>query len=144
MLIGSYLGVLGDRRRTAVPKKFLEELGNEPIVAKWYEDCLVIVSKNFWNKVLSRLTGGTGVLQLGIRDIERFIVGSAFELEPDNQGRIIVPEILAQYAHFDKDLMFVGLGDRVEVWDKQIWDMKSQELARTTKEYIETISNGKS
>src|SRR5579859_5090648 len=122
MLIGSYLGNLGEKRRTAIPKKFLAEIGELPIVAKWYEDCLVLVSQDFWNKVLDRLTGGTRVLELGIRDIERFVVGSAFQVEPDNQGRIIIPEILAEYAHLDKDLMFVGLGDRVEIWNKVDWD----------------------
>ncbi|SRR5258708_5103559 len=139
MLIGSYLGNLGDKRRAAIPKKFLAELGDEPIVAKWYEDCLVLVSRKFWESVLDRLTGGTKILELGIRDIERFIVGSAFEVEPDSQGRIIVPEILAEYAHLNKDLMFVGLGDRVEIWDKKSWDTKSEELAKTTKEFIERL-----
>ncbi|SRR5258706_5602033 len=139
MLIGSYFGNLGDKRRTAIPKRFLVELGDEPIIAKWYEGCLVLVSRDFWNRVLDRLTGGTRILELGIRDIERFIVGSAFEVEPDNQGRIIIPEILAMYANLNKDLMFVGLGDRVEVWDKQTWDTKSEELVTTTKEYIEGL-----
>ena len=139
MLIGSYLGNLGEKRRTAIPKKFLVELGDDPVIAKWYEDCLVIVSQDFWNKVLDRLTGGTKVLELGIRDIERFIVGSAFQTEPDNQGRIIVPEILVRYAHLNKDLMFVGLGDRVEVWDKEAWEKKSEEVVTTTKEFIEKL-----
>ncbi|SRR6266404_3048003 len=139
MLIGSYIGNLGDKRRTAVPKKFLVELGDQPIIAKWYEDCLVLVSQEFWKDLLERLTGGKRVLELGVRDIERFILGSAFETEPDAQGRIIIPEILAKYANFDKDLVFVGLTDRVEIWEKQIWDKKSMELAKTTKEYIEEL-----
>ena len=139
MLIGSYLGILGDKRRVAVPKKFLLELGEGPVIAKWYEDCLVLVSSKFWKDLLSRLTGGSKVINLGTRDIERFILGSAFETEPDNQGRIIIPEILAQYSHITKDLVFVGLGDRVEIWSKSVWDEKSQDLAKTTKEYIESI-----
>jgi MraZ protein len=139
MLIGSYLGNLGDKRRTAIPKKFLTELGDEPIIAKWYEDCLVVVSKEFWNKVLGRLTGGTNILRFGIQDIERFIVGSAYQLEPDNQGRIIIPEMLAEYANLNKDLVFVGLGDRVEIWDKNFWDKKSEEVIKTSKEYIEEL-----
>jgi MraZ protein len=140
MLIGSYLGNLSDARRVAVPKKFLNEIGPKPVLAKWYEDCLILVSAEFWNTILSRLTGGTKVAGLGVRDIERFILGSAFELEPDAQGRIIVPELLAGYADLSKDLVFVGLGDRIEIWNKDKWDTKSQELAKTTKEYIENLS----
>ncbi|MBI3396913.1 division/cell wall cluster transcriptional repressor MraZ [Candidatus Woesebacteria bacterium] len=139
MLIGSYLGNLGDKRRVAIPKKFLDELGKNPIIAKWYEDCLILVSDNFWKVLLNRLTGGGRNLNLGVRDIERFILGSAFETEPDNQGRIVIPELLAEYANLNKELVFVGLTDRVEIWSKEAWDKKSQGLAIGTKEYIESL-----
>jgi MraZ protein len=140
MLIGSYLGVLGDKRRTAIPKKYLKELGQELILAKWYEDCLVLVNRKFWEALLTRLTGGLKVASLGVRDIERFILGSAFEVEPDNQGRIIIPEVLVSYANLDKELIFLGLGDRIEIWSKSVWDKKAEMIAKTTKEFIEQIA----
>ncbi len=140
MITGSYVGRLGEKRRVAVPKKFLKELGEKPILAKWYEDCLILVSSDFWSALLKRLTGGSSVISLGVRDIERFILGSAYETEPDTQGRIIIPEILANYANLKDELVFVGLTDRVEIWEKGIWDKKSTELARVTKEYIERLA----
>lgn len=140
MLIGSYLGILSDKRRVAVPKKFLIELGETPVIAKWYEDCLVLVSTKFWQQLLSRLTGGSKVISLGVRDVERFILGSAFETEPDAQGRILLPEILVEYAKVTKELIFVGLIDRVEIWPKEVWDEKAQKLAGETKDYIEELA----
>jgi MraZ protein len=140
MLLGSYLGSLSAKRRVAVPKKFLTELGEKPIIAKWYEDCLVLVSVAFWDSLFERLTGGKKAIGLGIRDIERFILGSAFETEPDGQGRIVIPEILTEYSGLGKELVFVGLKDRVEIWPKENWDKKSEGLAKTTKEYIEELS----
>jgi MraZ protein len=140
MLIGSYQGLLSESRRVAVPKKFITELGEKPIVAKWYEDCLIMVSNGFWESLSKRLTGDHKTIDLGVRDIERFILGSAFETEPDDQGRIIIPEILAKYAKFDKDLVFVGLIDRIEIWPKSVWDSKSETLAKSTKDYIESLN----
>ncbi len=140
MLIGSYLGILSDARRVAVPKKFLIELGENPVLAKWYEDCLILVSSDFWDKLSVRLTGDKKTFDLGVRDIERFILGSAFEVEPDEQGRIIIPEILFNYAKLEKETIFIGLIDRVEVWPKSVWDEKSESLAKTTKEYIENLA----
>lgn len=131
---------MGEKRRVAVPKRFLSELGENPIIAKWYEDCLILVSAKFWDGLFERLTGGKKAIGYGVRDIERFILGSAFEVDPDDQGRVIVPEILAEYAHFEKDLVFVGLRDRIEIWPKRVWDAKSAELAKTTKEYIEGLA----
>jgi MraZ protein len=82
------------------------------------------------------------VASLGVRDIERFILGSAFEVEPDNQGRIIIPEVLASYANLNKELIFLGLGDRIEIWSKSVWDKKAEMIAKTTKEFIEQIAEG--
>ncbi len=140
MLIGSYQSNLGDKRRVAVPKKFIESLGEKPIIAKWYENCLVLVSQEFWEKLLNRLTGGKKTASLGVRDIERFILGSAYEVEPDTQGRIIIPELLAHYGGLKQEVVFIGLGDRVEVWSKEAWDSKATELSKTTRDYIESLS----
>lgn len=134
------MGNLSDARRVAVPKKFLKELGGSPILAMWYEDCLILVSSAFWERLLSRLTGGKKTAGLGVRDIERFILGSAFETEPDEQGRIVIPELLSAYAGLSREAVFVGLVDRVEIWSRAAWDEKSKDLAKTTKEYIEDLS----
>ena len=140
MLIGSYLGLLGEKRRTAVPKRFLDELGEKLVVAKWYDGCLVLVSEGFWEALLNRLTGGSRVASLGVRDIERFILGSAFEVIPDSQGRIIIPEILASFAGLDNELVFLGLGDRVEIWGRKVWEEKAGKIAETTRDYIENLA----
>lgn len=140
MLIGSYAGNVSDARRVAVPKKFLNELGEHPIIAKWYENCLIVVSAEFWNVILQRLTGETKVASLMVRDIERFILGSAYELSPDGQGRVVIPDLLTEYSGIKKDAVFVGLGDRVEIWPKETWDDISKNLAKVTKEYIEELA----
>lgn len=139
MLIGSYPGSLNEKRRVTVPKKYLADIGTKPVLAKWYEDCLILVSINFWNELIEKLSGGKRPSSLGMRDIERFILGSAFEVEPDELGRIVIPEILAKYANLDKEVVFVGLLDRVEIWSREVWDEKSLGLSRTTKEFLENL-----
>jgi len=139
MLIGSYPGSINEKRRVTVPKKFLTEVGEKPVLAKWYEGCLILVSLNFWNNLVEKLSGGKRPATVGIRDIERFILGSGFEVEPDELGRIVIPEILAKYANLDKETVFVGLLDRIEIWRRETWDQKSEELAKTTKDFIENL-----
>lgn len=140
MLIGSYLGSLSEKRRIAVPKKFLTELGEKPIVAKWYEDCLILVDNDFWDRLYKRISGDQKIVNLGIREIERFILGSAFELEPDEQGRVVLPEVLVTYANLGNEVIFLGLSDRVEIWNKEIWETRVNKLEKVTKEYIENIN----
>jgi len=118
MLLGNYQAVLSDSRRVAVPKKFMRELGENLVLAMWYEDCLILVKDNFWEALSKNLVGDSRK-GWGVRDLERFILGSAFEITLDDQGRIIIPETLAEYA--------------------KIWDKKAKELSVTTKEYIEEL-----
>lgn len=139
MIIGSYIGSLNEKRRVALPKRFLNELGDRPIIAKWYEDCLIVVGSDFWGKLIERLSGGKKAVTFGVREIERFILGSAFELEPDAQGRVVIPEVLCNFAGLEEEIVFVGLIDRVEIWPLKTWETKSKEIAKTTKDYIESL-----
>src|SRR3989344_8788463 len=111
MLIGQYISKLTEGNRVAVPKKIREELGVEMVVAKWYESCLVLVSIVNWQKLITRLIGNTELIISPVRDIDRFILASAFEVSLDGQGRFVLPESLIDYASFENDLIFVGLGE---------------------------------
>ena len=140
MLIGQYSGVIGAKRRVAIPKRFVQELGSEPIVAKWYEKCLVLVSKEKWSELLNKVKGNNLLVTEPIRDIDRFILGSAFELEADIQGRVVIPEMLCQFAGIASEVIFLGLGDRVEIWDKDVWREKQENILDQAHKALEEIA----
>jgi len=141
VLIGNYTSSLSAKRRTAIPKKFLEILGKEIILAKWYENCLVIVRKSVWDALLNKLSGKAEIATKPVRDTERFIMGSAYEVQPDSQGRIVIPQNLVSYANLESNLVFLGLKDRVEIWDKRLWEEKEKEVSQKASEYLEKIAN---
>lgn len=146
MLIGQYSSKLTDKDRIAVPKKFRDELGDELILARWYENCLVLVSRSGWEILQKRLTGKTKFVIQGVRDIDRFIFGSAFEVKLDSQGRCVIPEVLQKYAQIIDEAVFVGLGDRIEIWNSKNWKLleeKAQEKANQSlqKLYETTITD---
>lgn len=140
MLLGTYPAKLVAGHRIAVPSLLRRDLGEKFILARWYEGCLVLIDINSWLDIYKRLSGGTNFIVLPIRDTERFILGSAFEVEPDDQGRVIIPERLAQYSGLKDDVYFIGLGDRVEIWDKQVWEEKEKEVIKNAAGYIEELS----
>jgi MraZ protein len=121
VLIGQYEANISSKRRVAIPKKFVSQLGKKVIIARWYEQCLVLVSEDDWKMILDKLTGKSDILTTPVRDTDRFIMGSAFETVPDNQGRVVIPELLRKYAKLKTELIFLGLGNRVEIWDKEDW-----------------------
>lgn len=140
MLIGQYQAVISSKRRVAIPKKFLRELGSKVVVARWYENCLVIVGDKDWKELLNKLTGNAELFTAPVRETDRFILGSAFEEEPDSQGRIVIPEYLASYASLESEVVFIGLGSRIEIWDKGLWSKKELDLAKDAAALIEKFA----
>ena len=143
MLIGQFTSKLTDKDRLAVPKKLRSDLGEEMILARWYEDCLVLVSKAGWNRLIERLSGATGPIVSPVRDIDRFIIGMAFEISLDKQGRFIVPGPMLEYAGIKTEVVFVGLGDRVEIWAAEEWKEAEEVVQKKASAAIELIARQK-
>ena len=53
-----------------------------------------------------------------LTELERFFYGSSHDAELDAAGRIMVPGFLGEHAKLSKEVVVVGAGDRLELWDK--------------------------
>lgn len=143
MLIGEYSTKLGEKNRIAVPKKFRSEMGNNLIVAKGYEGCLILVTGEQWTKVTNGMLNSPYTREAA-RDTARFIIGSAGEVDTDKQGRFVLPTNLKEYAGLEKEVVFVGLMNRVEIWNAKQWQVRSDYLAKNSSliaEKLESLSD---
>lgn len=143
MILGNYLSQLSSGKRLAVPKKFRSQIGEKCIVAKWYDKCLVLLSEEAWTELLQRLTVSESIPTAAVRDTMRFVMGSAYEVSFDSQGRFVLPDSLMEYAGITKETMFLGLGTRIEIWDKALWEEKEKNISNEAGNLLETIANGK-
>jgi MraZ protein len=138
MLIGEYEGKLTDKNRLAIPKKFREEMSEGLILSRGYEGCLILLDQQRWAD-FENLINQRSVLSLSLRDTKRFIIGGAYELELDNQGRFVLPNNLKTYAEIENDVVFVGIKDWVEVWAQNRWTVKLSELEKTAPDIAEQL-----
>lgn len=100
----------------------------------------MMVGEDSWQALLKRVTAETKVVTATIRDTERFILGSAYELETDSQGRVVIPENLKNYAQLKTEVVFLGLRDRVELWGEQNWKKREEEIAGYSAYLLERIA----
>src|SRR3989339_1288269 len=140
MLIGHYFVKLTAKGRLAIPARFRPEIGNKAVVARFYEKCLVLVGLPRWTELMTKLTTKGELITQPTRDVERFILGSAFEIDLDSQGRFVVPQVLRDYASISDEIVFLGLGDRVEIWNKRDWEKRETNIEDIAKA---SISDGK-
>ncbi len=139
MVIGEFRNKLVSGNRLAFPKKFRDEMGSRLIVAKGYEGCLVIVSEKGWESLISDAAKGPFVSQ-SVRDTSRFLIGSAAEVELDEQGRFVLPANLKEYSQILEEVVFLGLIRWVEVWGFEKWDERRKYIDEKANEIGEKLS----
>ncbi|MBI2033139.1 MAG: hypothetical protein HYT10_01595 [Candidatus Levybacteria bacterium] len=129
MIIGEFSGRVDEKKRVAFPKKFRKELGEKLIITKGYEQSLIIVSEAGWRALLEG-TEGKPFIQFETREVQRFLLGSATDIELDTKGRFILPEFLKAFAGITQEIVFLGLSRYVEVWSKERWDAHREVLEK--------------
>ena len=122
MFIGEYHHTIDEKGRIIVPSKFREKLGNQFIVTRGIENCLFVYSLQDWEKITNQLNS-LPFTRRDARSFNRFFLSGATDVELDKQGRINLPSPLISYAKLEKDCVFVGTGDRLEIWAQEEWDV---------------------
>jgi MraZ protein len=136
MLIGEYEGKLTDKNRLAIPKKIREELNGELILSRGYEGCLILLNTKLW-QTLEKTINRKPILSLSARDMKRFIMGGAYEIETDDQGRFVMPPNLLSFGGITNKVYFVGLMDWVEIWSEEKWLEKLESLSKNATDIAE-------
>lgn len=125
MLIGSYRHSIDSKNRMRMPSKFKSELGSNFVITKGTGNNLFVFSADEFKSLYEKMTA------IPLFDVEaqkpvRKFLSSAFDIEEDTQGRVLLPKELLSHAHITKNLVFVGVGNRVEIWAEEVWDAESQ------------------
>lgn len=138
MLIGEYSAKLADKNRVALPKKLRIELKGNIYLTRGYENCLLILDEERWKKLIQTIEVKP-FLNKSVRETKRFIAGGATELNLDSQARFIISEEQKLYGGIQKEIMFVGILDWIEIWDLQIWQEKVKSLKTHAGEIAERL-----
>lgn len=121
MLMGEYTHSIDAKGRLILPAKFRDELGDVFVITKGLDNCLFVYGKKEW-AILEEKLKQLPLAKAEARAFVRFFFAGAAEIECDKQGRALLPLNLREYAQLDKDVIVLGILNRVEIWSKTIWD----------------------
>ena len=125
-LMGTYHHNIDAKGRMSFPTKLRDLLGGEFYVTKSInQKCLTIYSKSEWEKLANKIAE---LPSMGGLDIKRWLFSGAGELVPDKQGRVLIPSDLREFAGLKKDVVVIGLDDKAEIWDKELWDAQQSNM----------------
>ena len=107
--------------RVTVPSKFREDLGDKFYVCKGLDGCLFVYPNDEWTRFEEKLKS-LPLTNKNARQFTRFFLAGAAACEVDKQGRILLPQVLREFASLEKDVVLVGVASRIEIWSRERWD----------------------
>ena len=124
MFMGEYSHTIDAKGRLIVPSRFREQLGDEFVVTKGLDGCLFVYDQTEWTKFEEKLRA-LPITNANVRNFTRFMLGGASACEVDKQGRILLPAPLRTFAHLEKEVVLVGVGSRIVIWNRPACDEKN-------------------
>jgi MraZ protein len=139
MFIGEYHHALDEKGRMALPTKFRAALSHGCVVTRGIDQCLSVYTMEEW-KALAEKLAGLPLAQANSRAFSRLMLAGAMDAEPDKQGRIVLPDYLRTYAKLEKNVVVVGLYNRLEIWSKGTWETYKQGTEAASKDIAEQLN----
>jgi MraZ protein len=136
---GEYEHTIDKKGRIIIPSKFRDFLKEYDIkkifVTRGLDKCLFLFTEDEWKTQETKFKSSP-FTKSESRKFNRLYFSGAAQVECDTQGRILLPKYLKDFAEIRKDIIFIGVSNRMEVWSKEVW----QEYYKTSKGSYEEIA----
>ena len=140
MFMGEYNHTIDPKGRLIIPAKFREALGDEFVVTKGLDGCLFVYANTEWNNFEEKLRT-LPLTNKNARQFTRFFLAGAAACEVDKRGRILIPQVLREFAKLEKDVVLVGVASRIEIWSKEVWEESISTYDTDMDEVAENMEN---
>lgn len=122
MFFGTYFHTLDSKGRLVIPSKLRDEAGSRIYILKGFDGALAIYKASEFDRLIEEIND-LPFNKKNSRAYLRVQLASACELEVDRQGRVQLPaQLLLRYG-IGKEVIVIGVGDHMEVWDKAAYDI---------------------
>jgi len=139
MFYGEYEHSIDRKGRLILPSRF-REVAKANFIEKFFitrglDKCLFMFGEEEW-KVQEQKFKAMPFTKQEIRKFNRIYFSGALDIVPDRQGRFIIPQYLKDFASIKRDVVIIGLSNRIEIWAKDMW----REFYSTSRDSYEEIA----
>ncbi|NIP84232.1 MAG: division/cell wall cluster transcriptional repressor MraZ [Planctomycetales bacterium] len=129
-LTGTFTRAVDDKQRIAIPKELRAALGENRegifYVAPGTDGSLAIYEQDAFVQMGQRLAHAPPA-QRDVRAFGRLFYAQAHRVELDRQGRLRIPTPLSDWAGLGREVVLVGVGDHMELWEQRRWESYTSE-----------------
>ncbi|MEA3374889.1 MAG: division/cell wall cluster transcriptional repressor MraZ [Chloroflexota bacterium] len=127
MFLGEFVHVLDSKGRLTIPAKFRAELDTGLVVTRGIDRCLAVFPKPEWEQLAEQVSE-LPLTNRQARAFQRLLFANASAVAPDNQGRVLIPPRLREYAALDGEVVVAGLNTHIELWNPEAWNQEREQL----------------
>ncbi|MBI5344744.1 MAG: division/cell wall cluster transcriptional repressor MraZ [Deltaproteobacteria bacterium] len=124
MFRGRFEHTIDSKGRLSIPSRFRETLNERydaRLVVTTYDGCLIAYPHAEWQRLEERIST-LPEFRRDTRAFLRFFYSSAMDCSIDSLGRMLIPQVLRDYAKLEKDVVLIGALKIVEIWSKDVWE----------------------
>ncbi|MEY2928620.1 MAG: hypothetical protein RLZZ583_183 [Pseudomonadota bacterium] len=129
MFRGANLLNIDAKGRMTMPTKHRETLlvqsSGDLVITAHPHGCLLLYPQIAWEPIQSKIMALSSFDKKSSA-LQRLLVGYAEDISLDTAGRLLLSQVLREFASIDKQAMLVGQGSHFELWDKEAWDQQMQ------------------
>jgi MraZ protein len=139
MFYGEFYHQLDRKGRLVLPSKIRETARSNFIdkffITRGLDKCLFLFSEDEWKSQEQKFKS-MPFTKSEARKFNRLYFSGAAEISYDKQGRVLIPQYLKDFADIKRDVVVIGVSNRIEIWSKDIW----QEFYSVSRDSFEQIS----
>jgi MraZ protein len=130
MFLGQFQHNLDEKGRLMIPAPYRQTLEGGAFIMQGFDRCLMVMTKPYFEQVYERINS-MNLADPATRLLRRMILSTAYPVDLDKVGRILVPQNLRQFAGFDSEAIVAGQGEYFEVWKPAEWDQQMNAIQDT-------------
>jgi len=138
LFMGEYQHSIDPKGRLFIPARFREGLGDSFIATRGLDHCLFLYPRGEWERIEKKLKE-IPFTRADARAFIRLFFSGACECEIDRQGRSLLPASLREFARIIRDVVVIGVSNRVEVWAKEEWVRYREQAENIYEQVAESI-----
>jgi MraZ protein len=140
MLLGEFEHTVDDKNRLTLPARFRAAMAGGVVLTRGLDACIEAYPVDGWTKLVESRLSGLNPLSKETRILERFYYTGAIEAQPDKQGRVMLAPALIEHARLGREVVVVGMRDRLEIWDRAAWRAQLKEVMGSAEDVAERLA----
>lgn len=119
--------VLPSRLKSVLPEASI----NSIVIRKGFESNLIIYPLNEFKNIYVKISS-LNEFSSEQRKLKRNLFSGIAQIDIDSNGRILIPKNMISYSSISKNVILVGVGNTIEIWDPEVYN---KNLIKDVKEF---------